>query len=194
MLASADAEAKLSAFAGLLLAWNARINLIGRGDEAVLSSRHVADSLAVLPLMPPGVRRIVDFGSGGGLPGLPVAIASGIETHLVDRDRRKCAFLREAGWRSGAPVVVHEADFMRLPPLKADLVLCRATAALPALLDAASRHARKGGTMLFHKSDSQAAEITAARQRWKFTLQILETSSDTRGRLWRLSDLARRDG
>jgi 16S rRNA (guanine527-N7)-methyltransferase len=194
MLASAEAEARLSGFIDFLLAWNERINLVGRGDEAVLKDRHLADSLSVLPLLPPDIRRIVDLGSGGGLPGLPVAIASGIETHLVDRDRRKCAFLREAGWRSGAPIVVHEADFLRLPPLRADVVLCRATATLPVLLDAASRHARKGGTMLFHKSESQAGEIEAARQGWQFTLQVLQNPTDTRGRLWWISDLARRDG
>jgi 16S rRNA (guanine527-N7)-methyltransferase len=192
MLVSAEAEGRISAYADLLLAWNARINLVGCGDRDGLTARHLADSLAVLPLLPAGARRIADLGSGGGLPGVPVAIASGIETHLVERDRRKCAFLREAAWRSRAPIVVHEADFMDLLPLGADVVLSRATASLPVLLDGASRHARKGGMMLFHKSESQAGEIGSAREGRRFTIQIFRNPADGRGRLWRISDLAGR--
>jgi 16S rRNA (guanine(527)-N(7))-methyltransferase RsmG len=194
MLASSDAEARLAIYIDVLATWNARINLVGRGDTAALVGRHLADSLAVLALLPAGARRIVDLGAGAGLPGLPVAIATGIETHLVDRDQRKCAFLREVGRRTGAQVVVHEADFAGLAPIGADIVLSRATAALPLLLDAAGRHARKGGTMLFHKSESQGDEIEAARARWRFAVQVLPNPADPRGRIWRISGLVHRNG
>lgn len=192
MLASPAVWARLEIYADVLTAWNARINLIGRTTEASLKCRHLLDSLAVLPLLPAGVRRLVDLGTGAGLPGLPVAIVSGVETHLVDRDRRKCAFLREAARLTSAPVVIHEGDFSTLPGLSADAVLSRATGTLAALLDGGWRHARKGGVMVFHKTHSQAAEIAAARKRWRFALQAFASPADARGRLWRICGLERR--
>jgi len=194
VLASAAVEARLGTYLDLLEAWNARINLVGRGELAVLVRRHLMDSLAVLSLLPSGVGRIADLGAGAGFPGLPIAIATGIETHLVDRDQRKCAFLREARRQTGGPVQVHEADFMALSPLGADVVLSRATAQLPGLLDAAARHARKGGTMLFHKSRSQAAEIESARAAWGFALQECANPADPRGCIWRITALHRHHG
>jgi len=194
VLASAAAEIRLGTYLSLLEAWNSRINLVGRGELAVLARRHLMDSLAILPLLPSGADRIVDLGAGAGFPGLPLAISAGIETHLVDRDQRKCAFLREARRQTGAPARVHEADFMALPPLGADVVLSRATAQLPSLLDAAARHARKGGTMLFHKSRSQAAEIESARAGWRFVLQELANPADPRGCIWRITELHRHHG
>jgi 16S rRNA (guanine(527)-N(7))-methyltransferase RsmG len=189
ILASAGAVVRLGIFLDLLRSWNQRINLIARGDAAVLPERHVADSLSVVPLAPPGTARAVDLGSGGGLPGVPFAIASGIETHLIDRDQRKCAFLREAARVTGAPVVVHAADFVSAPRLGADLLLSRATAALPVLLDAGWRHGRKGVVMLLHKSSRQSEEIAAARARWRFDLQILSSPAADESRVWRISGL-----
>lgn len=194
MLASPDAWARLSIYADLLLEWNARINLIGRGETDGLLRRHLQDSLAVVPLLPAGAGSIVDLGSGAGLPGLAVAIATGLETHLVERDQRKCAFLREASRRTNTPVGIHCADFGDLSPLAADVVLSRATASLTALLDAGRRHARKGGVMVLHKSSAQEPEMTAARTAWMFTAQVFLNPVDPRGRLWRIAGIERIKG
>ncbi|MCC7284446.1 MAG: 16S rRNA (guanine(527)-N(7))-methyltransferase RsmG [Acetobacteraceae bacterium] len=191
MLASTAVEARLAAYLRLLETWNSRINLVGRGEGAGLIQRHLLDSLAVVPLLPASATRIVDLGAGGGFPGLVVAIATGIATHLIERDQRKCAFLREARRQTDAPVEVHQADFSTLPALAADVVLSRATARLPGLLDAAARHARKGGTMLFHKSEAQTAEIEAARAGWRFRVQDFANPADRRGRVWRITELRR---
>lgn len=194
MLAAPVVGTRLDLYAETLATWNARINLIGRAGQDALRTRHLADSLAVLPLLPSGARRLVDLGSGAGLPGLPVAIATGIETHLVDRDQRKCAFLREAARLTAAPVVVHQGDFFTLPSLGADVLLSRATAALGTLLDAGRRHARKGGVMLLHKSDSQGDEQALAGDAWRFDLQVFANPTDVRGRLWRIANWAPRRG
>jgi 16S rRNA (guanine527-N7)-methyltransferase len=191
MLAAAAADGRLGIFLDLLLAWTQRINLIAPGDRRDAAARHVADSLAVLACVPAGTGRAIDLGAGGGLPGLPFAIASGIETHLVERDQRKAAFLREAVRVTAAPAIVHAADFLALPALRADLVLSRATAALPLLLDGGWRHGGKGAVMLLHKSSRQGDEIEAARARWRFDLQVLSNPAAVDGRLWRISGLAR---
>ena len=95
----------LERYVELLLQWNRTINLISRKDEAVVWNRHIADSLALMPLLPPDFTHAVDLGSGGGLPGIVLAICTGKPFHLVESDQRKCAFLREAA-RALAPRIL----------------------------------------------------------------------------------------
>jgi 16S rRNA (guanine527-N7)-methyltransferase len=178
---------RIEVFASLLERWNTRINLVGRGDADAIRPRHVADSLQVLALMPAGATSAVDLGSGSGLPGLVLAVAGGVHVHLVDRDQRKAAFLREAIRVCEAKATVHVADFLELPPVGADVVLSRATAPLAVLLDAGRRHGRNGAVMLFHKSAAQFPEAEAARARHRFALQRLPSRSDPRGEIWRVS-------
>ena len=88
------AAEKLAAFEALIQRWNARSNLVARGDIAHLRERHTADSLALLPWV---AGRLADVGAGAGLPGIPLAIARpGVPVVLIERSTRKCAFLRHA--------------------------------------------------------------------------------------------------
>jgi 16S rRNA (guanine527-N7)-methyltransferase len=190
--ASADSLARLERYLALLSRWNARINLVGRGDTEAIRQRHIADCLQLVALMPCGAARAVDLGAGAGLPGLVVAIATGIDVHLVERDQRKAAFLRQAIGQVSVAATVHSADFLALPPLAADVVLSRATAPLASLLDAAHRHGRNGAVMLFHKSSSQGAEIDAAAQRFDFAIRRMPSRSDPRGEIWRVQGLSPR--
>lgn len=166
-----------------------RINLVGRGDMEAIRQRHIADCLQLLALMPAGATRAVDLGAGAGLPGLIVAVGAGTHVHLIERDQRKAAFLRQAIVQTSAAATVHAADFLALPSLAADVVLSRATAPLAALLDAAHRHGRNGAVMLFHKSSNQASEIDEAARRFVFAIQRLPSRTDARGEIWRVQGL-----
>ncbi|MCT6854884.1 MAG: class I SAM-dependent methyltransferase, partial [Bombella apis] len=73
---SHETEAKLAHFTQLLTRWNEKINLVSPKDIAHLRQRHIEDSLQLVPYVPEGAR-ITDLGSGGGFPGLIVAIATG---------------------------------------------------------------------------------------------------------------------
>ncbi|MFN9999737.1 MAG: 16S rRNA (guanine(527)-N(7))-methyltransferase RsmG, partial [bacterium] len=93
--------------------------MVANAPEDVQWQRHVLDCLQLAPLTavaPPGP--IIDLGSGAGLPGLVLAIATGRETHLVESDRRKAAFLIDAAAQLGFPQVrIHAAriDAASLP-------------------------------------------------------------------------------
>lgn len=187
---SRETEARLEAFVAALVAWNARINLIAAGELARIWTRHVADSAQLLPLLPAGARRIADLGSGAGFPGLVLAILAGIETHLVESDRRKAAFLAEAARLSAAPVRVHAARAEALAPLDADIVTARALAPLPELLPLAARHLAQGGACLLLKGARVEAELTAARQRWKMRIERFPSRTDPNATILRLSEVA----
>lgn len=167
-----DVTDRLRAYADLLLTWTRRINLVSAADAGRIWDRHVIDSLRLLPLMTPGTPRAIDIGSGGGLPGLVLAIAGGVPFDLVESDARKCAFLREAARVTGAPVQVHcsRIESCGLPP--APLVTARALAPLPALLALAAPLLAPGGTMLLPKGVRADAELDAARAGWRFDLRV----------------------
>jgi len=86
---------RLLAYADLLAKWNRTYNITAIRDRMKMVSHHLLDSLAVLPHLPPG--RLADIGSGGGLPGIPIAIAEpNRQVVLNEASQKKAAFLRQA--------------------------------------------------------------------------------------------------
>ncbi|KXV79083.1 16S rRNA methyltransferase, partial [Acetobacter malorum] len=102
---SRETQERLEAFVALLEKWNPRINLVSSRDIASVWERHVLDSLQLAPLVA-GQERFIDMGSGGGFPGVIVAIATGVPGTLIESDQRKAAFLREAARVTQAPIKV----------------------------------------------------------------------------------------
>jgi 16S rRNA (guanine527-N7)-methyltransferase len=188
---SRETRARLEIFAGLLLRWNTRINLISPGDESELWTRHIEDSLQLVPLIPPDVGRGIDLGSGAGFPGLVVAIATGVRFDLVEADLRKAAFLREAARAAGAPVTVHadRAEHVILPPSR--LVTARALAPLPRLLSLATRFMTDGSVALFQKGENADQELTDASRTWNMQVERHQSRTGRGGVILRISEVKR---
>ncbi|MCP5432922.1 MAG: 16S rRNA (guanine(527)-N(7))-methyltransferase RsmG [Alphaproteobacteria bacterium] len=165
---------RLEAYAALLARWQERVNLVGGATLPDLWRRHMLDSAQLRPLAGPGVKTHVDLGSGAGFPGLVLAILLAHEdkrkvaTHLVESDRRKCAFLREASRAAQTPVRIHTSRIEALESLGADLVTARALAPLDRLLDLAVPHLAPNGTLAFLKGRGLADELTLAGESWTF--------------------------
>jgi len=179
---------RLEAFLDLLTRWNGRINLVAERDPEVIRARHIADSLQLLPLLPAGPDPIVDLGSGAGLPGLVLAIATTRPIHLVESDRRKAAFLTEAAARLGlSHVRIHaqRIEQARLPRVAA--VTARALAPLPALLAHAAALLASDGIALFPKGRSAEDELTAASAAWTFEVERFASRTDPEAAILRLS-------
>ena len=102
---SRETEARLDRYLELLVEWQAKTNLVAPSTLPTLWTRHVADSLQLLSLAP-SAKTWADLGSGGGFPGVVLACAlaetSGAMVHLVERNAKKAAFLREAIRVTGA--------------------------------------------------------------------------------------------
>lgn len=188
---TADQHARLTTYAELVARWSPRINLVARGDLPRLWDRHIADAAQLVPLIPPDARSIADLGSGAGLPGLVLAILTGLPTHLVERDRRKAAFLREAVRATAATATVHDADATALPPLAAGLVTARALAPLPDLLPLVARHLAPGGAALLPKGETAEDELTAAAPLWTMRVERFPSRTDPAATILRLTEVAR---
>ena len=102
-------QRKLLAFRDLLLKWNKTYNLTALRDPEQAISHHLLDSLAILPHV--GAGPLLDVGSGGGLPGIPLAIArSELSVGMVDTVQKKASFLQQASIELGLKnVTVHHA-------------------------------------------------------------------------------------
>lgn len=188
---------RLDAFRDLLLTWNTRINLIAPADAADVEQRHIADSLQLLPLLPEA-GPMGDLGSGGGLPALVLAAADpGREWHLVESDRRKCAFLSEAARVMGLTATrihatrIHATriEDAALPPLSG--LTARALAPLPKLLPHAARLLAPGGIAIFPKGRNAEAELTEAIGDWSMAVERHPSRTDPTATILRLSEIRR---
>jgi 16S rRNA (guanine527-N7)-methyltransferase len=181
----------------LIREWQKRVNLISERDLADIWRRHVWDSAQLAGLVPERAKRIADLGSGAGFPGLVLAILligrADVTVHLVESNARKAAFLREAVRITGARAVIHDARGEDLAPLGADLVLARALAPLPELLDLFDRHRSPGGIALFPKGKRLAVELTAGARSWSFEFEALPSQTDPGGQILRIHSAQRRD-
>jgi len=172
----------LERYAALLLEWNEKVNLVSRRNPGELWERHILDSAQLMALLPdsPADRplRIADLGSGGGFPGLVLAMLGAGDVHLVESDGRKAAFLEAVSRETGTAVTIHRARIEALAPLKADCITARALAPLPKLLGYVARHLVPGGRALLLKGRSRGPEVTEAQRRWSMRLSEIPSLSD----------------
>ena len=169
---SRETEARLDRYIALLLEWQSKTNLIAPSTLTTIWTRHVADSLQLLDLALSG-QRWIDIGSGGGFPGIVLACALAERPdsaiHLVERNAKKAAFLREALRVAGAPGTVHLGEienFVDSNPPAADYITARALAPLNVLLTLTAPLIGRGAKALFLKGQDVAAELTDATKYW----------------------------
>jgi 16S rRNA (guanine527-N7)-methyltransferase len=157
----------------LLLAWTRAINLTAVREPADVARLHVLDSLSAVPtLRRLGVRRVLDLGSGGGMPGLPIALAlPADEAVLVDSVAKKVRFLETAVAAIGAAdrvtAVRARAEALALDPdhgERWDAVTARAVASLATLVELAFPLLRVGGVLVAWKRGDVDDELKAARR------------------------------
>jgi 16S rRNA (guanine527-N7)-methyltransferase len=165
----AAAQDKLLAFALLLGKWNKVYNLTALRDETQVISHHLLDSLAVLPHLG-NAKRLADIGSGGGLPGIPLAIARPeMQVALVESNQKKSAFQQQAKIELGlANVSVHcERVEAWMPEEKCDVVVSRAFSDLAEFVRLSGHLLAEGGALLAMKGVHPYEEIAQLPAGWR---------------------------
>lgn len=99
---------RFESYLALLLRWNARVNLTAIRDQEGILSRHFVESIACARALPDGIDTLLDFGSGAGFPGIPIALCRPeIAVTLAESQGKKAAFLREVVRQLGLSTQVH---------------------------------------------------------------------------------------
>jgi len=197
---SRETSERLSRFVALLLDRQRTTNLIASSTIPTIWTRHVADSLQLLPLAPQA-RRWVDLGSGGGFPGMVIACAMaetpGAHVHLIESIGKKAAFLRDAVRETGVPATVHHSRIEDIAPRLAgesDIVTARAVAPLKDLLTMIAPFLEKGAQGLLLKGQDVDAELTEAAKYWTIEYTAAPSQTSPSGRILIVRRLQRRRG
>lgn len=162
----AGGRARLLQLVGLLARWNRAFNLTAVREPAEMVSRHLLDSLAVLPWVLEGP--VLDLGTGAGFPGLPLAIARpGLAFTLLDSNGKKTRFVRQAVLELGlenVEVVQARLEAYR-PGRKFATITARALAALPVLIAGARPLAASNSQLLALKGPTVVEELAGVDER-----------------------------
>ena len=160
------ARPKLDAYLALLAKWNKTYNLTAIREPARMVTHHLLDALAVLPHLPQHERlRVLDVGAGGGVPGLPLAIARPQwRVVLADANHKKATFLAQAGIELALPNVTAVATRVEdyAPDAPFDVVISRAFADLATFVRLARKHVAPQGALYAMKGvhpDEELAEL-----------------------------------
>ncbi|WP_323035154.1 16S rRNA (guanine(527)-N(7))-methyltransferase RsmG [Pararhodobacter sp.] len=184
----------LRSFAEDLATWSKSINLVAPNSLVDVWNRHVLDSAQLVNLSPGPGPKWCDLGSGGGLPGLVVAIllreiSPETSVTLIESDARKAAFLKLKSQKYSLNVSVVRARIDEAERCDANVVSARALAPLELLLPLVFRHVSSNGTALLHKGRNFEAEVEQARRSWHFNAEALESVVDTASRILRVTNI-----
>ncbi len=177
---------RLAIYAALLEKWQARINLISSRTLPDIWFRHIFDCAQLVRLLPAAPQKIMDIGTGAGLPGIILAILTDHEIHLVESDARKVSFLYTALRETGSRAIIHEGRIEHLPPQNPDIVTARALAPLDRLMRLASGQHHKQLTYLFLKGREAKQELTLWPTSPTLEADLIPSLSDNEAAIIRL--------
>lgn len=169
LLADADlvpldsrAGKQFEVYLSLILRWNARTNLTSVRDAEGILARHFVESIACAQALPPGIETLLDFGSGAGFPGVPIAVCRPeIAVTLAESQGKKSAFLQEAVRTLGIQAKVHSGRAEELDT-RFDCVTLRAVDKMEQAVCAAAGLLNPGGWLTVMTTSAQLQNLQAA--------------------------------
>lgn len=167
---------KLEIFVDLLTRWNEKLNLVGRSTIPSLWHRHVLDSAQLHDIDPIESGRWLDIGTGGGFPGMVLAIigeefSPSTDYVLIEANHRKSGFLRRVAIATGIDLQVITGRAETMAPIGAHRITARAVSPLQELVPLVHRHLDRQGKAILPKGPTAAAEIAIASKDWVFTVE-----------------------
>jgi 16S rRNA (guanine527-N7)-methyltransferase len=172
---------KFEVYLSLFIRWNKKLNLSSVRDEQGILSRHLVESIAVAKFLPSDIATLLDFGSGAGLPGIPIALCRpGVTVTLAESQAKKAAFLHEAVRVLGISANVH-ADRAETLATIFDCVVMRAVEKMPKAVATAVKLIAPQGWLALMTTDASLAELqTAAGSQFKWKESVRLPGSESR--------------
>lgn len=192
---SRETLALYQAWHRLLVKWNSKINLVAKSTLPDFWTRHALDSWQITPFLRDSDKTILDFGSGGGFPGLAVAIAkvedADVRVIMTESAGKKASFLKTVSRELGLPTVIHSDRIESLDPFPADTITARAFAPLDRLLGYAEPFLASHTQLLLLKGVAVDEELESARRQWTFECEAVKSLSDDDGCILKIKNVSR---
>ena len=193
---SRETEEALNHFKNLVIEWNPTINLVSKNSISELWDRHIVDSAQIFTTFLPKNGLWLDFGTGGGFPGLVLAILAkhlspDLRFSLVESDRRKCSFLKRVSRDLTLSVDIMNSRVESIELEKTDYVSARAVTQLNDLLFLVRNIVSRETVFLFLKGREYKKEVANAQKNWDFKLSMVNSVTSEDGKLLILRGLER---
>lgn len=182
---------KLEIYISLLQQWNKKINLVSQQGMDQVWKRHVYDSFQLIRYLDSSVKSIADLGSGGGFPGLILALSTDIPVILIESDMRKTIFLREVLRQTKTQATVLCQRIENVNAISVDVVTARALTSLTQLLEFSKNILNKNGYCLFLKGRSVNLEIEEAQKNWKINYKTFSSQTNADGVIVKINQFER---
>ncbi len=171
----AATAAQFEAYLALLLRWNPKINLTAIRDEEGILARHFVESIACAQALPQEIASLLDFGSGAGFPGIPIALCRPeMQVALAERKGKKAAFLREAVRVLGIRAKVFHGDAKTVTE-RFDCVVLRAVERMAEAVRAAGALVEANGWLAVMSTDGEREAVQSGMGddfRWEASVRL----------------------
>jgi 16S rRNA (guanine527-N7)-methyltransferase len=164
---SSAQKAKLEQYVSLLLEWNQKFNLIGKSTIEDVWERHILDSLQLLKFIKK-TDKVLDFGTGAGLPGVVLNICGVEDITLVESTTKKCKFLETVKIELSLNYKIRNLRIEDMEKESFDVITSRAVANLNKLFILTKKHHNQNQRFVFPKGKNFEQEIKDAQKKWKF--------------------------
>jgi 16S rRNA (guanine527-N7)-methyltransferase len=169
----------LTIYGNLLIRWNQRTNLTAIREPAAIVDRHLIESVAAAAIVPVGTTTLLDYGTGGGLPGIPISIClPEVKVTLAESQLKKVAFLREVVRTLKLNAVIHPGRVAELRPRAwFEVVTLRAVDKMVEAVGEARQRLVAGGSMIIYATGNTERELLVAANPTRWMKHLLPDST-----------------
>jgi 16S rRNA (guanine527-N7)-methyltransferase len=168
-----------------LLKWSSSINLVHEKSRDEIIQRHILDSLQLVDYINKDNDKIVDIGTGAGLPGMILAIAGVKSVRLIEPTQKKVVFLNHIKNIYSLNVTITNSTWKKINDCDSNLILSRAFTSLNNLLGAMTYVSRETSSPMgiFLKGEKLETEISEAKENWNFNYEIYQSLTHEKGKI-----------
>lgn len=181
----------LTEFVSLLQKWQKSINLVSANTQEIWQ-RHIEDSYQLVRHLPERHSKVIDLGSGGGLPAIVMAITAPQHHYtLIESDRKKAIFLMEASRILGLKNIEVENKRVEQTEVRGDIITSRALADLQHLIELSTPLMKIDAFCLFLKGANWDMEVSNAKKEWSFQLEAFPSVTLQEARILKIDQISR---
>ena len=171
---------------------NKLFNLVGRSTLTNPWERHICDSLQLSEFIKNKKSRILDMGSGAGIPGIPLSIIGYENLVMVEAKNKKANFIKEVIFSLKLKAKVINTRLEELQKKPTEFIVCRALAPLAKLINYSLLFADKNTTLVFLKGKSANNELVEAKEEFKFEYKLFKSKTNKEGLLVKITNFKKK--